>query len=353
MVGFDKDTFDYIKGNLEREVRDNVEKRLFKTWTALAAAFLAGVGLVGTPWVLSYLDKQVSTVVERRVSEQVQAPTERARKLAEEAQTVAQTARDKISTAVAEVEARRKVVDDLLVELRTKSGVAGEQVEKLRSDFDLRSKTIDASLTSARNSVGEIADQAKQLSDRLRTAVPDAGVLASLTVDVKSLVDEVARLDTELKRVSDKTAVAEKPERAETAQPAETAPRAEIAELARTASARTQAVQANAPSTTVYVQFAGAVNRDVIKTISARLIQGGWKVPGEERIASAATLHEIRCFYDTDCKNAEALRDQLNAIFGELYNSNKYNVTIKPRLTYSPKPRQGILEVWVELPNPA
>ena len=103
----------------------------------------------------------------------------------------------------------------------------------------------------------------------------------------------------------------------------------------------------------MYVQFAGAINRDVIKTISARLIQGGWKVPGEERIGTAAGLHEIRCFYEADCTNAEQLRDHVNAIFGDLFNSNKYDVAIKPRYNFSPKPRQGILEVWVELPSPS
>lgn len=140
MAELDKETLDYFKINIEREVRENVEKRLFKTWLALAAAFLTGVGLVGTPWMVSYLDGKIATAVATHVQSQTQEPTERAKKLAAEAQSLAESARDKISTALAEVELRRKMVDEALLDMRTKSSLAGEQVDKLRSAFDVRAK---------------------------------------------------------------------------------------------------------------------------------------------------------------------------------------------------------------------
>ncbi len=345
MTQLDKETLDYLKSNIEREVRENVERRLFKTWTALAAAFLAGVGLVGTPWLISYLDGKVSKAVEVHVKEQASAPTARAKQLAEEAQTLAQSAREKITTALSEIELRRKLIDEGLSDMRTKAALAGEEVVRLRSEFAVRAKEIDSALKSARDRVGEIDDRATQLSDRLRNAVPDAGVLASLAVDVKSLVTEVKRLDDELRRVAQKAGapgiVSESPEQ-----------RAQFAKLEQTATQRTQVVQANAPSTTVYVQFAG-VSRDVIKELSLRLTQAGWKVPGEERLKSAIGLREVRCFYETDCESARQLRDQINAFLAEQYGSARYAVKINPLYAFSPKPRQGILEVWVELPNPS
>ena len=345
MPEFDKDTLDYFKSNLEREVRENVEKRLFKSWLALAAAFLTGVGFIGAPWLISYLDGKVSTAVETQVTNRVAEPTARAKQVAEDAQLLAQTARDKISTALAEVELRRKLVDEALLDMRTKSSVAGEQVDKLRSAFEVRAKEIDTALKSARDRVSEIDDKATQLSDRLRNAVPDAGVLASLAVDVKSLVGEVGQLGTELKRVAEKAGA---PPVAEATREQQ----AQIAKLEETATQRTQQVQQQAPGVTVYVQFAG-LNREHIKNLSAQLAQGGFKVPGEERLAAAANLREIRCFYPPDCQQAKKVKELVDGYLADLYNDSTRTVTIKELYSFTPKPRQGIIEIWLGLGNPA
>src|SRR5262249_26583436 len=57
---------------------------------------------------------------------------------------------------------------------------------------------------------------------------------------------------------------------------------------------------------TVYVQFAGMVRGDVEK-ISAQLRRLGWSLPGEERVASAAGLNEVRYGRSEDDRRAAEL----------------------------------------------
>jgi len=344
MPTFDRDTLDYFKGNLEREVRDNVEKKLFKTWTALAAAFLVGVGLVGTPWLISYLDGKIASAVQEHVRREASEPTEKAKKLAEEAERVAKSATDSAANSLSEIKLRRQLLDEGLGEMRNKAALVAAEMEKLRGDFTVRAREIDMALKAARDRVSEIDDRAQQQSDRLRNAVPDAAVLASLAVDVKSLVAEIARLGAELKRVAEKAG-------APIAAEAEREQQMQIAKLEEAAVQRTAQVQPSAMKLTAYIQFAG-LDREYIKGLSAQLDEAGFKVPGEERLAAAAGLQEIRCFYQADCQQAGKMKEVIDGYLASLYKDRSRTMTVKPLFGYTPKPRQGIVEVWLGLANP-
>ncbi|MFO1079323.1 MAG: hypothetical protein U1E23_01665 [Reyranellaceae bacterium] len=335
MPELDKETLEYFRSNLERDVRESVERKLFRTWTALATAFLAGVGLVGAPWLMGYLDRQIAEAVHDRVGKAVNEPTEKARKQAEEAETVART-------SLSELQVRKRVLDESLEDMRRKSAEADTDMAKLRRDVASGVREINDALKASQERLGEIDDRARQLSDRLRNAVPDAAVLASLTEDVKALVGEVARLGGELKRVADKAG-------APVAADLDKVQQQQMASLQQTAVQRTQQVaQMPTSGLTVYLQFAG-FDRDTVKGLSKRLAAAGFHVPGEERIGAAQGLREIRCFYVADCEQAARLKEVIDGYLRTVEKEPVRTVTVKSLPDYTPKPRPGIVEVWVGL----
>jgi hypothetical protein len=89
--------------------------------------------------------------------------------------------------------------------------------------------------------------------------------------------------------------------------------------------------------------------RTTIQKITAKLRQEGWSVPGEQRLASAAGLHEVRYFYPQDKPAAEAVANDINT------GATDLQIAIKPVatkfVTINAKPNQGIIEVWLEVPN--
>lgn len=67
----------------------------------------------------------------------------------------------------------------------------------------------------------------------------------------------------------------------------------------------------------VYVQFAGLISRDSVKTMMSGLSQNGWNVQGVsrggERTSSAAGVNEIRYGKEEDKAAADALANAVNA----------------------------------------
>jgi hypothetical protein len=93
---------------------------------------------------------------------------------------------------------------------------------------------------------------------------------------------------------------------------------------------------------TVYVQFAGIISRDSVRTMMTGLAQSGWNVQGVkgggERIGSAAGRNEIRYGREEDRAAAEALARAVEAYGLALSNVRAVSV---PSITAKK------LEVWI------
>ncbi len=101
------------------------------------------------------------------------------------------------------------------------------------------------------------------------------------------------------------------------------------------------------PDTTIFFQFAGSASREQAKAISAKLAERGYKMPGEERIGSAAGLHEVRYFYEEDAETAKQAVTDINAVLAGM----GFKADVEPRsLTglSKIKPRRGASELWLE-----
>ena len=332
MPDIDKETLDYLRGNLEREVRENVEGRLFRYWIALSAAFLGGVGLVGVPWTLSYLDGKITTAVETKVEAVTVKATETAKLLSEEAQDIAQKARDDVRSALTEINMHREGEQDQLAKMRAQANRVGDQFSDIRTAVE-----------EARGRLGEIEDRANQQSDRLRNAVPDAGEIATLVQDFQTLVEQVAHINARLAELRTQTG-------AGSTEPVDAQQSQQFTQLEQSSQQRVEQAQTIPAKSTVYVQFA-QLTRENAKALSSQL-SANWKVPGEERLDSAEGLHEIRCYYEDDCKAAAIrLKADVEEALARL-GFGKVEIGINSLLKFTPKPRQGVMELWLGLENP-
>lgn len=108
------------------------------------------------------------------------------------------------------------------------------------------------------------------------------------------------------------------------------------AEVPRPPTASATAV--NRSAYTVYLQFAG-FRRPTVERFSSDLKTSGWKVPGEERIATAAGLNEVRYRADKDRAAAELLASDLAR--AEQKSADAIKIRRIPIIA------DGTLEVWI------
>ena len=329
-MDIDKETLAYLRQNIENEIKQNLEARLFKLYTVIGAAFLGGVGVIGFPWAMSYIDSKIQAAVDRQVAE--------TKTITDAARDTATGARREVDKALAQIDVKITDATGLLEEIQRKSSSATEGLNTLRGEMQQRSEDMAAKLDDLKRKLADASDQAQVLSDRLRTAVPDAGVVQSLASNLDQVVGQVKQLDLAMKAMAQHS---EAPALA-----AEDDLRAEqLSSLQRMTGQSVEQIQQAAPIMTVYLQFA-VLSRDNARAISAQLATRGWRMPGEERVDSAAGLSEIRCYYQADCDQAAPrLKTDMEATLGRL-GYDTPSVDIRQLLSYTPKPRQGILEIW-------
>jgi hypothetical protein len=102
--------------------------------------------------------------------------------------------------------------------------------------------------------------------------------------------------------------------------------------------------------TTVYLQFSGAAMRSDAQLVSAALKQRGFRVRGEERVASK--VKEVRFYYRDDEQIAQKLAQDTNELLREKAFGD-FPISARNFENYSgTKPPRHTLELWLgELPH--
>lgn len=108
-----------------------------------------------------------------------------------------------------------------------------------------------------------------------------------------------------------------------------------------------QSAQAAAQSlergrTTVYLQFRGDIDRDIMRALQARLAAAGYRVPGIERVA-AEYGNEVRYFHPED---ADAAREILGLVQQHFAGECRLRTPAAARQLRLTAPR-GNIEVWI------
>lgn len=341
MLQLDKDTLDYVRANIEAQVRQNVESSLFRQYIKLIGFFMAGVGVVGVPWSCSYIDKQVTTAVADQVTKQVSVPAARAAELVKETVAATQAARDAAAKAMAQFDAQRDLVDKNQAHILSKSSQINDDLVTLKAQIETRRDLVTKELARVTKEVQDIENQTRSMAARQLDERGDPGAVTQLSVDLKSLAEQLKRLDEAVSalavRVKQEDVLRQSPVQASVIQSVVDASRVRV-ESAR-----------EVPKT-VYIQF-HQMSRETAKALSARLASSSWTIPGEERLDAARGKHEVRCYYDTDCQAAQRLQADAEQSL-RLLGFPAVDVTVKDFSKTSRKPRQGVLELWLGMEDP-
>ncbi len=319
-MAIDPDTLDLLERRFADKVEAQVRDKLFRFYRALWAIALVALGFFGYNVVSGLTD----------------AAKDYAGDAVADAVTEADAAADRANSKLSEVAARLEAMDAFherreAAILENESRLAASQAK-----VDSLSAEIDRQLVGIQAKLGETA---AQLEAQRQRATETAGIgnledlrasLVGLAEQVKGIGESVVGLEA---RVSEAGG-----EPLSTAAPDPT-------RIATIIAGVESAPPLPAVTGTVYLQFAG-VEREVALGISAALDAADYDMAREERIASATGLHEVRFFHAGDRARAERLVADVNQALAE--GGFRADVTLKDLTRYGTKPREGVMELWLE-----
>jgi hypothetical protein len=321
----DRDALELAQRRLVEEVRAKVERDLFRYYRNVGSAIVVVLGTVGVTVGWPAFRGMVEDEIERQVSD----PVAEARQTAEAARVLA---RERLG----EIDARQaRLLEDIgrvgprLDDLRVALGRSAEEAERARRAVD----GLEGSLADVRELVDFLRRQAQvEPVTREELAALEAG-LATVAGRTADLAAAVAALSP---GVSPATDVA-----------------GDLAALSREQQAKatdreTMAAQNPRQGRLVYVQFTGGSRADMRAALE-RLRALGWTLPGEEQLATAAGLSEIRYFHDQDAAAAALLAREVTEALAAI-GLGRVPVTAR-KVSWSPMPAPGVIELWIEIPQ--
>ncbi len=346
----DADSQELLERRLSEKVEAEVSHRLFRVYRAIWAT-ATGVLAVAGGWVLLSIPDYAREETRGLVEDVIAPAVAEAEKTQEDVADALLDAQVTLSEAMARLQmideflARREAalqqfedrvvsaeaalasrLNEIQVRLDAMSSEADGQIEAVRLQFDAAKAEISTGVES------ELAAARQRISE--------AAAAADLTTLSANLADLTAQVETLHAALCSPLAGAQGP--------GCDGPGTEELRRIRVEAVET-AARAAAPTGAVYFQFAG-VPREVVERLADRLRSEDWDIPGEERVAAAAGLHEVRYFHDGDRDRATRLAEELNALLAA--QDFAANVEARDFTGYpDTKPREGTIEVWIE-PRP-
>jgi hypothetical protein len=308
MAELDDDKLELLERRLAERVTERVRPALFRLY---ATAGLAVIGVLGfVSWDL--------------VSE------------------IRQDIGDKISK---DIEDKRNEIFELVTETRVVAKRANDvilRVEKQLQDFEPRAESLDETVEKVDSLNVRSQDFLAIYEQELK---PVVATVASLSEQLKVLAEQVKDLNQISPAAMESTA----PEPEKTPRQ-----RSDAIEnvISQALEASRNIVEARGRNT-VFFQYTGGL-RQQAEELAAALRSLGYNVPGVDREAVAAGKHEVRYFHEDDRTAAEDLaRDTTDALRREGYGeATASDVVAQSFVAYGgKKPRTGVLELWLELPQ--
>lgn len=292
----DEDSFELTKRRLIDEVRESVQKQLFRTYAIVGTAVIA---------VLGYANWDFIAETKKNVQQKAE-------------------------------EAVEMEIDKVREQVRTLEKNVDQQTGRIQSERD-RAREIHAEVATQLSRLDVEAHDLATLNEAVRALTEARRQLEEDIVDVKARTDRLSVLADELKRVAGEL---------KRIDPANAASYQSVVDNVTKAENEVQALTERA---TVYLQFAGG-SRDRAVELSRRLADSGFIVPGEERHGGAAGKREVRYFYEEDKEAADALAAATLAALVAMDYPDRPDVRAIDLTGYkATKPKRGVLELWVEL----
>lgn len=288
--------YETTRRKLVDEVSTSVEKKLFRTYALVGAAVIAGFSYANWDFV---------------------EDTKQEAKTAADAAVLA--ALDETKT---KIETQRSLVDVQTGRIKSESDRANKLFKILSAQLG-RLDVEASTLVALNDTVDALSESRREMEAGLLEVKNRTESLSVLTVELKRLAEE-------LKRIS--------PESAGTVNNV-------VSEITN--------VQAKAVEytkrPTVYFHFAGGT-RTKAKELTANLKEHGFIVPGEQRLASAARLREVRYFFQEDADAANRLAETLTAAIQTVGLPKAPDVKVVNQTNWKfGNPEKGIIEVWMEI----
>jgi uncharacterized protein YoxC len=317
----DENLLELLENRIGKKVSENVEKGLRWRYGLVAAAVVGIIGFLG--WsIKSSIDAQIGLMASSARTKFETEISDLKKEIDENIQNLEREAEDTISRARVSVgitaEAQRRTnllmdnIEKTLNELQRKLPVLEQMTEKF-DELDDQRKTIQVQLEDANYKVAALQGTAEKLAD-----------LASQVEALSKLIVEKGPKASEITKKVQKI---------------ETASRKSVKEVEKTDQRRI-----------VFIQFADT-SRKKIEAVSGSLNKRGYAIPGEEQVKMAYNTQEVRYFHAADHKAALDLAKDTESV---LFEAGFRNVRIKATSLTSwagQKPRPGVLELWLSLPD--
>jgi flavin-binding protein dodecin len=303
-----------LEHRLTNRLRDSVEKALLFRYGLVLAALTVAFGVTGY---------SIKTAIDNKIEETV-ARAER-------------TIDQKVDTKIAEIE--EEVVDakEKSREIELTQALAERIIgdtEKRITGFDEKARLLERFRLEV-DAVLEELEGIKGQAERAKLIFADSGQLIDLGQRVALAEERLAQLER-LGRELDPSAVMALPS------------------VDQMEAARQQVVEQyreDRPKT-VFFQFA-ILPRSQAQQIAAALAAKGYLIPSEDREDAATALREVRYFYSADEDPATELARQTEKVLADLGWSG-VTIGVSDLTAYrGPKPRPGVLELWLGLPPSA
>jgi hypothetical protein len=299
-----------LEHRLTNKLRDSVEKALLFRYGLVIAALTIAFGITGY---------SVKTAIDNKIEETV--------KLAEA--KIDTTLAEKIAALEKEVVDAKEKSRKIEVTQALAERIIGATEERI-SGFDKKARLLERFRLEVDSVLTDI-ERIRGQAERAKLIFADSGQLIELGQRIALAEERLVKFE-EFSRTINPNAVV---------------PTSNSDDVKAVKQQVIQQYRESQPKT-VFFQFA-ILPRHQAKQIAAALTAKGYDVPGEDREESVTKLKQVRYFYDIDNEPANQLARQTEAVLAELGWSG-VSIDVEDLTAYrGPKPRPGVLELWLGL----
>ncbi len=291
------DEYELVKRRLQEDVREDVQKKLFRTYALVGLAVIGTLGYANWDFI-----EDTKNEVKTAAEDQVDAALE-------ETLIKVDTLKAAVSHQTGRVDSEQDRVSDML-----------KDVAKQLSKLDVEAST----LATLNETVSSLTESRRELQLGLS--------------DVRGQTEQLSVLADELKRLASALQTNSSPANA-----------SQLQTVLDNVDSAIEKSKELADRSTVYLQFAGGARSRAIE-LSRLLTDEGFVLPGEERHAGAAGKKEVRYFHEEDLDAANTLASATVKSLEEMGYEHAGSVKLHDLTDFSgAKPVPGTLELWVEL----
>lgn len=307
MTTSEEDKIELIERQIAEKVTSRVRAELFKLYAAIAFA----VGAVLTYVGFDIKSEIVNDTVEK-IEKEIDGERSEIERLTIESKVLAKDSNDVIQQTKKLLREFQPEAENLKVTIERVNSI-NRSAQNLSDSYERELQPMLEGVKSLSDQVKELALQVDSLNMRATTektniSISDKSSLQTISNNIENIIEKTKETEKSIESASKKT--------------------------------------------TVFLQFAVGT-REQAHEISQTLALGEFIIPEPDRTEAALNKYEVRYFYDDDKEAAERLANSANKILNDLGYSKDENSNIEPKSFVDftgKKPRQGVIELWLEIP---